>query len=101
MGLANGAASLDEHGKASRGGRRPLFHSHDTFGLGHLRRTRAIANALVQAHPGLSILIISGSPVVGSFEYGHGGDYVRVPGVVKQPNGDYTSMNLKVDLDAD
>jgi predicted glycosyltransferase len=99
MGLANGAASLDEHGKASRAGRRALFYSHDTFGLGHLRRTRAIANALVQAHPGLSILIISGSPVVGSFEYGNGVDYVRVPGVVKQPNGDYTSMNLKVDLD--
>ena len=99
MGLANGAASFDEHGKASRVARRALFYSHDTFGLGHLRRTRAIANALVQAHPGLSVIIISGSPVVGSFEYGNGVDYVRVPGVVKQPNGDYTSMNLKVDLD--
>ncbi|MBV8184238.1 MAG: hypothetical protein JOY76_06065 [Hyphomicrobiales bacterium] len=99
MGLANGAASFDDHGDGSRSGRRALFYSHDTFGLGHLRRTRAIANALVEAHPGLSILIISGSPVVGSFEYGNGVDYVRVPGVVKQPNGDYTSMNLKVDLD--
>ncbi len=99
MGLANGAASLGQSGSASRSGRRALFYSHDTFGLGHLRRTRAIANALVDAHPGLSVIIISGSPVIGSFEYGNGVDYVRVPGVVKQPNGDYSTMNLKVDLD--
>ena len=99
MGLANGAASLGQFAKAARSGRRALFYSHDTFGLGHLRRTRAIANALVDAHPGLSVIIISGSPVIGSFEYGNGVDYVRVPGVVKQPNGDYSSMNLKVDLD--
>ena len=26
---------------------RILFYSHDTFGLGHLRRSRAIAEALV------------------------------------------------------
>ncbi|MBV9566680.1 MAG: hypothetical protein JO172_00940, partial [Hyphomicrobiales bacterium] len=67
MGLANGAASFDGYCNASRAGRRALFYSHDTFGLGHLRRTRAIANALVDAHPGLSVIIISGSPVVGSF----------------------------------
>jgi predicted glycosyltransferase len=99
MGLANGAVSLGQLANVSRSGRRALFYSHDTFGLGHLRRTRAIANALVGAHPGLSVIIISGSPVIGSFEFGDGVDYVRVPGVVKQPNGDYSTMNLKVDLD--
>jgi predicted glycosyltransferase len=99
MGLANGSASNGQLGGAPRSGRRALFYSHDTFGLGHLRRTRAIANALAEAHPGLSVIIISGSPVIGSFEYGNGVDYVRVPGVVKQPNGDYSTMNLKVDLD--
>jgi predicted glycosyltransferase len=99
MGLANGSASIGQLGGAPRFGRRALFYSHDTFGLGHLRRTRAIANALAGAHPGLSVIIISGSPVIGSFEYGNGVDYVRVPGVVKQPNGDYSTMNLKVDLD--
>ena len=30
-----------------RGGARVLIYSHDTFGLGHLRRCRAIAHALV------------------------------------------------------
>ncbi len=78
---------------------RVLIYSHDTFGLGHLRRSRAIANALVRERPGVSVLIISGSPVIGNFEFGSGVDYVRVPGVTKQPNGDYRSLNLSVSID--
>src|SRR5262245_42148218 len=78
---------------------RVLIYSHDTFGLGHLRRSRAIANRLVQASPNASIVIISGSPIIGSFEFGDGVDYVRVPGVVKLPNGDYTTLSLNLPLD--
>lgn len=78
---------------------RVLIYSHDTFGLGHLRRSRAIANALVRNHTDASVVIVSGSPVIGSFEYGDGVDFVRVPGVVKLPNGDYTSLNLNLSLD--
>ncbi len=78
---------------------RILVYSHDTFGLGHLRRSRAIANALVAGEPGVSAVIISGSPVIGNFEFGSGVDYVRVPGVVKLPNGDYRSLNLNLGID--
>jgi predicted glycosyltransferase len=78
---------------------RVLIYSHDTFGLGHLRRSRAIANALVDEHPGLSVVILSGSPVIGSFEFGSGVDYVRIPGVTKLPDGDYRSLNLNVSID--
>ncbi|HZH12002.1 MAG TPA: hypothetical protein VEZ24_16745, partial [Microvirga sp.] len=46
---------------------RVLIYSHDTFGLGHLRRSRAIANAIVGERPDASVVIISGSPVIGSF----------------------------------
>jgi predicted glycosyltransferase len=84
---------------AGRRAPRILIYSHDTFGLGHLRRSRAIANALVQSNPDASVVIISGSPVIGSFEFGNGVDFVRVPGVVKLPNGDYTSLNLNLSLD--
>jgi predicted glycosyltransferase len=78
---------------------RILIYSHDTFGLGHLRRSRAIANALVHANPDASVVIISGSPIIGSFDFGNGVDFVRVPGVVKLPDGDYTSLNLNLGLD--
>ncbi len=83
----------------SGGSARVLLYSHDTFGLGHLRRSRAIANALVSERPGVSVVIISGSPVIGSFEFGRGVDYVRIPGVTKQPDGDYRSLNLNLPVE--
>src|SRR5919112_1246042 len=78
---------------------RVLMYSHDTFGLGHLRRSRAIANALVEERPGVSVIILSGSPVIGSFDFGSGVDYVRIPGVTKLPDGDYRTLNLNLTLD--
>ncbi|MFL5129203.1 MAG: glycosyltransferase family protein, partial [Microvirga sp.] len=80
-------------------GTRVLIYSHDTFGLGHLRRSRAIANAIVQDRPDTSVVIISGSPVIGNFEFDSGVDYIRIPGVTKLPDGDYRSLNLNVELD--
>ena len=51
---------------ASTRSKRVLLYSHDTFGLGHLRRCRTIANALVEADQSVSVLILSGSPIIGS-----------------------------------
>ena len=64
--------------------KRVLLYSHDSFGLGHVSRCRTIANALVAADPNVSVLILSGSPVIGSYEFRSGIDFVRIPGVVKQ-----------------
>jgi predicted glycosyltransferase len=93
---------VSTHAKAPsepRGGSRVLIYSHDTFGLGHLRRSRAIANAIVEERPNTSVVIISGSPVIGNFEFGSGVDYIRIPGVTKLPDGDYRCLNLNVSLD--
>jgi predicted glycosyltransferase len=79
--------------------RRVLIYSHDSFGLGHLRRCRAIANSLVDADPAVSILILSGSPIIGSFDFRSRVDFVRVPGVIKLRNGEYVSLNLHIDID--
>jgi predicted glycosyltransferase len=75
-----------------------MIYSHDTFGLGHIRRARTIANALA-GELGAEVIIASGSPVVGSFDYARGIDYVRLPGVVKQPDGNYAARALTVPLD--
>ncbi|MGD9827472.1 MAG: glycosyltransferase family protein [Hyphomicrobiaceae bacterium] len=77
---------------------RMLIYSHDTFGLGHLRRCRAIAHALVERYKGLSIIILSGSPIIGSFDFRARVDFVRVPGVIKLYNGEYTSLALHIDV---
>jgi len=80
-------------------GARVLIYSHDTFGLGHLRRARAIAHALVERYSRLSVLILSGSPLIGSFDFKARVDFVRVPGVIKLRNGAYTSLGLHIELD--
>jgi predicted glycosyltransferase len=81
-----------------RKGTRVLIYSHDTFGLGHLRRCRAIAHSLVEHHKDMSVLILSGSPIIGSFDFRARVDFVRVPGVIKLHNGEYTSLNLHIDI---
>jgi len=78
---------------------RVLIYSHDTFGLGHLRRCRAIAHELVGRFKGISVLILSGSPVIGGFEFRARVDFVRIPGVIKLKDGSYTSLALHIDLE--
>jgi predicted glycosyltransferase len=90
--LTNGATGLPQAGP------RILIYSHDTMGLGHLRRCRAIAHYLVEQNKDLSVLIISGSPIIGSFDFKARVDFVRVPGVIKLRNGEYTSLNLHLDI---
>ena len=90
--MTNGATGLPQAGP------RILIYSHDTMGLGHLRRCRAIAHYLVEQNKDLSVLIISGSPIIGSFDFKARVDFVRVPGVIKLRNGEYTSLNLHLDI---
>ena len=87
------------HLRAGGGPSRVLIYSHDTFGLGHLRRCREIAHDLVDRDDELSVLILSGSPIIGSFDFRSRVDFVRVPGVIKLRNGEYTSLNLKIALE--
>lgn len=77
---------------------RILIYSHDSFGLGHLRRCRAIAHAIVDRFKGVSVLILSGSPIIGSFDFRARVDFVRIPGVIKLHNGEYQSLGLHIDL---
>ncbi len=80
--------------------KRVLLYSHDSYGLGHVSRCRTIANAIVGADSSISVLIISGSPVIGSYEFRSGIDFVRIPGVVKQiDTGEYDSANLRVGVE--
>ena len=83
----------------SRRDTRVLIYSHDSFGLGHLRRCRTIAHSLVANHKNLSVLILSGSPIIGSFDFRARVNFVRVPGVIKLRNGEYTSLNLHLDIE--
>ncbi len=74
------------------------MYSHDTFGLGHLRRCRAIAHALVERFKGLHVLIVSGSPIAGAFEFRTRVDFLKIPSIIKLINGEYTSLEEHTDV---
>ena len=74
--------------------RRLLLYSHDTFGLGHIRRTQKIANAL--ASPDWSILVACASPKTASFSSRPGIEYLNLPGFAKQVSGEYLPRSLNI-----
>jgi predicted glycosyltransferase len=78
---------------------RVLIYSHDTFGLGHLRRCRTIAHSLVDLDRDLSVIILTGSPIIGSFNFRARVDFIRIPGVIKLRSGDYTPLSLLIDIE--
>lgn len=100
MAGSGGAAAKGSLMPNSIRSKRVLIYSHDSFGLGHVSRCRTIANAIVEADTSVSVLIVSGSPVIGSYEFRSGIDFVRIPGVVKQiDTGEYDSANLRVGVE--
>ncbi|MDY0882027.1 glycosyltransferase family protein [Dongia soli] len=78
---------------------RVLIYSHDSFGLGHLRRCRTIAHSLVDQNKDMSVIILTGSPIIGSFNFRARVDFIRIPGVIKLRSGDYTPLSLLIDID--
>ncbi|TKB23828.1 glycosyltransferase [Desulfopila sp. IMCC35006] len=72
-----------------------LMYSHDTYGLGHIRRTMAIANHLRDANT--NVLILTGSPIAGRFQFSQHVDFVRIPGMIKKTNDDYQSLSIRID----
>ncbi|SLN73159.1 glycosyltransferase family protein [Ruegeria meonggei] len=85
----------DTYGRAPR----ILFYSHDTFGLGHLRRSRTLAGAITQANPEASALILTGSPVAGRFTFPRRVDHVRLPGVTKRADGSYAARTIGMGIE--
>jgi predicted glycosyltransferase len=71
-----------------------VIYSHDTYGLGHIRRTMAIASQL--RNQNTNILILTGSPIAGRFSFPEQVDFVRIPGMIKKTNEEYLPMSIKI-----
>ena len=71
-----------------------LMYSHDSYGLGHIRRTMAIAAHLLG--PRINILILTGSPIAGRFSFPEQIDFVRIPGMIKKTNEEYLPLSIKI-----
>src|ERR1700749_976481 len=56
-----------------------LLYSHDTFGLGNIRRAPLLAEELSEQYTGAAILMVTGSQMVHSFRIPDGVDYIKLP----------------------
>ena len=59
--------------------RKIMVYSHDAYGLGNIRRMLAICKYLLKSNPNLSILLVSGSPMLHDFRLPPGLDYIKLP----------------------
>ncbi len=75
---------------------RALFYSHDSFGLGHFRRSLTIASYLSRHIEDLSALMLTGIESPASFEKPRGVDFVKLPAIWKAGADDYRSRHLRV-----
>jgi predicted glycosyltransferase len=92
-------ALLAESGKqaGTRRGPSVMMYSHDTIGLGHMRRNTAIAKELVARVPGISVLMLVGCPAGMVFEPCPGIDYVKLPSLTKLGRGRWQAGSLRID----
>jgi predicted glycosyltransferase len=78
--------------------KRVLVYSHDTFGLGNIRRMLEIARHLIDCEPDLSVLIITGSPMLHAFRIPPRIDYVKLPCLSRSTTGAYGARYLDMTL---
>ncbi len=92
-------ALLAETGQQAGERRGPsvMMYSHDTIGLGHMRRNTAIAQELVARVPGISVLLLVGCPAGMMFAPHAGIDYVKLPSLTKLGRGRWQAGSLRID----
>ncbi|MCA1994272.1 MAG: hypothetical protein LDL41_19830, partial [Coleofasciculus sp. S288] len=76
-----------------------MVYSHDAFGLGNIRRMLAICKYLLDSTPKLSILLVSGSPVLHSFQMPQGLDYLKLPCLGRNESGELSVKYLGTTTD--
>ncbi len=78
---------------------RMLVYSHDTFGLGNIRRMLMICEHLLSEIEGLSILLLSGSPMLHGFRLPQGLDYIKLPCIHRGETDNLAVKYLGTDID--
>lgn len=73
---------------------RILVYSHDTFGLGNIRRMLRISEALAARDDAVSVLIVTGSPMLHAFRLPPRIDYVKLPCLARDTRGRYGVRHL-------
>lgn len=76
--------------------KRIIIYSHDTYGLGNIRRMLAIAESIQSGFSDASILLVSGSPMIHAFRLSPGIDYVKLPCLSRGASESYRPKTLRI-----
>src|SRR5580765_4609036 len=90
--------SPDVHQAAVRN-RRFLFYTNECVGLGHLRRTVSVAEAISAFDPAATSLIITGAPVAPTRQLPQGVDVVKLPQLGRGADGVHRPHRLEIELE--
>ncbi|ELS03718.1 putative glycosyl transferase [Xenococcus sp. PCC 7305] len=77
---------------------RLLVYSHDAFGLGNIRRMLSVCRHLLENIPEVSILVLSGSPAIQNFTIPVRLDYIKLPFLGRDRNGNLAAKYLTSDV---
>jgi predicted glycosyltransferase len=84
---------------ANREKRRIALYSHDTMGIGHMRRNLLIAQALIDGPFETVILLIAGAHELSTLGVPPEVDCLTLPSLCKQSNGRYQPRRLDIGLE--
>ncbi|MEM1172581.1 MAG: glycosyltransferase [Cyanobacteria bacterium P01_H01_bin.35] len=76
-----------------------MVYSHDTYGLGNLRRILAICQILLDEIPELSILLVSSSPFVHCLRIPQRLDYIKLPCIGRNELGEISVKFLGTEIE--
>ena len=84
---------------ANRRRLRVVLYSHDTMGLGHIRRNLRLARGLSESDLPIEVLLITGARESGSFALPENVDVVVLPALHKSADGSYRARHLGIGMD--
>lgn len=76
-----------------------MLYSHDSYGLGHIRRSLEIAQHLSRSIPHASLIMLTGSMQAHAYALPDRMEYIKLPTLTKNAGGQYCSRLLPHTID--
>jgi predicted glycosyltransferase len=76
-----------------------MFYSHDSYGLGHVRRTVTLAHHFRATWPEVGQLVVTGTPAPHACRLPEGAEWIKLPSVVKVGKEEYESRILPIEFE--
>ena len=76
-----------------------MLYSHDSYGLGHIRRSLEIAKHLSDSIPDASLIMLTGSMQAHAYALPERMEYIKLPALTKDADGQYCSRLLPHTID--